>query len=464
MEIFITGATGVLGRATIPNLLEAGHRVRALARSAVDAQRFRDVGVEPIVGDLFDESTLARGLSGADAVMHLATRIPPAARLRSRDAWRENDRIRTEGTQRLLKVARSAGVHTFVYPSVSFVYAGDGDGWIDAEEGVVLAPWTVASSLEAERMVESFAAEGRRAIVLRLGVLYGPGNPLVADLLAAARRGLSAVVGRADGYQSSLWSEDAATAFVAALGAPSGTYDVVDDEPMRRRDIDAVLAGIVGRRSVRRLPERIQRLMAGAGAPFLFASQRVSNRRFQEATGWRPSVPSMRVGLPIAAEAARAERTPIRSETAMGTPPLVTLALGFLAVLTMTLGAWQMFAPESFFFQFPGGGFAWVHTDGPYNEHLVRDLGGPTLALGILAAWALADPSRRAVRAVGLMTVIPSVPHFIYHVATLDLLPTVLDQVLQTATLAVGLLAGVILLVAPLSGEGRRTVPDSLAA
>lgn len=300
MDVFVTGVTGVLGSAATPRLLNAGHAVRALARDEEAASRLRAAGVEPVVGSLFDPDALQRGMGGVAAVLHLATRIPPSSRMDSRDAWAENDRIRTEGTRLIVAAAASAGVKTIAYPSVTLLYADGGDGWIEAPTAAVSPTWTTASSLEAESMVRAFGDARAGGIVLRLGMLYGPGTPVAATLLEEARRGFSGIVGATDGYQSSLWTEDAGAALVAALRVPPGIYDVVDDQPMRRREIDEVLARLVGRRSLRRPPPAVESALAGSGASFLLSSHRVSNRRFRDASAWTPQVPSMREGLAIA--------------------------------------------------------------------------------------------------------------------------------------------------------------------
>src|SRR5829696_889228 len=125
--VFVTGATGVLGRATIPQLLASGHAVRALSRGAANDAAIRALGGEPVRGDLFDPESLTRALAGADAVLHLATRIPHSSEMWRRSAWVENDRIRAEGTMNLVNVALATGARVFVYPSFAFVYPNGGD-------------------------------------------------------------------------------------------------------------------------------------------------------------------------------------------------------------------------------------------------------------------------------------------------------------------------------------------------
>ncbi|HTO00773.1 MAG TPA: hypothetical protein VL068_08885, partial [Microthrixaceae bacterium] len=65
------------------------------------------------------------------------------------------------------------------------------------------------------------------------------------------------------------------------------------------------------------------------------------------------------------------------------------LALGYLALNSLVVGIWAQFAPRSFYDDFPGFGAVWVAVDGPYNEHLVRDVGGLNLALAVVLIAAL---------------------------------------------------------------------------
>ena len=89
--------------------------------------------------------------------------------------------------------------------------------------------------------------------------------------------------------------------------------------------------------------------------------------------------------------------------------------LGMLAVTGTTVGAWAAFAPRSFYDDFPGLGQVWVSVDGPYNEHLVRDVGALNLALAALAICALVTLARATIVATAIAWVVYGVPHLVYH-------------------------------------------------
>jgi hypothetical protein len=103
----------------------------------------------------------------------------------------------------------------------------------------------------------------------------------------------------------------------------------------------------------------------------------------------------------------------------------------------------------------------WVVVDGPYNEHFLRDIGGANLALAVVILFAIAQPSSGLVRAVAASMLVAQVPHFIYHAAHLDLLPSTLDRVLQTASLALTLAIPLIVLLRAGSIRHDRKKPSA---
>jgi hypothetical protein len=123
----------------------------------------------------------------------------------------------------------------------------------------------------------------------------------------------------------------------------------------------------------------------------------------------------------------------------------VKLLLAWFAFFGLAAGIWQQFAPRSFYDDFPGWGRHWVSPDGPYNEHLLRDVGQGNLAFGVVALVALLSGSVWLARATGLAAVIANIPHQIYHQHHVEVLPTASDQVLQTTTLTTVTVAAVAL-------------------
>jgi hypothetical protein len=125
----------------------------------------------------------------------------------------------------------------------------------------------------------------------------------------------------------------------------------------------------------------------------------------------------------------------------------VQVLLWFFAVEGLVVGGWQLLAPHSFWTDFPGLGRQWVSGDGAYNEHLVRDVGQATIAIGVVAVIGLVSGSVWVARATGLAALMAYLPHQLYHQEHLDRLPSDLDRVLQTAALSLVSVAAVVLTV-----------------
>src|SRR5262245_17324416 len=232
MNVFVTGATGVLGRTVTRLLLESGHKVWASSRSSDNESRLRALGAEPVRASMFDRPSLRPILANCNAILHLATHVPPANKSGGREAWEENDRIRTEGTRNLVEVALETNVSTFIYPSIAFLYADGGSNWLDdTSRTEPTAP--LKSTLYSEVEVERFTRLGRRGIVLRMGSFYGPASSSTTYMVRMGHRGLAMFFGRSKAYYPLIWADDAALAVIDGLAkAPAGIYNIVNDDPL----------------------------------------------------------------------------------------------------------------------------------------------------------------------------------------------------------------------------------------
>jgi nucleoside-diphosphate-sugar epimerase len=218
----------------------------------------RNQGAQAIAVDLYDAAAVRRAVTGHDAICNLATAVPASpVRVFFRSAWREMDRVRREISANL---ANAALVR------------------------------------DAEAQAERFARAGRTGIVLRFAGFYGADDPFTRQMLDSIRRGWSPFLGRPDGFCSWLAHDDAATAVVAALGVPAGSYNVVEDDPMRRRDLANGIAQLLGVRSPRFLPAALARMAGPVGETFA-RSLRISNRKLRQASGWQPRYPTPVAGL-----------------------------------------------------------------------------------------------------------------------------------------------------------------------
>jgi nucleoside-diphosphate-sugar epimerase len=294
VKVFVTGGTGAIGRYAVPALVAAGHQVSALARSESKAQTLRDHAVTPVNVSLFDAGALEAAFISHDAVINLASALPSTAKFMLRSAWADCERVRTEGSAAVVDAALRARVPRLVQESVAMIYRDAADTWIDEAAPVDHYPIATGNHA-AEASAGRFAARGGHAVVLRFGIFYGRGAAHSEQLMALARRHLAFRPGPADTYVSSIHLADAAGAVVAALECPAGTYNVVDDEPVTKRDNVAAMAAAVGVAPWFTGPGRLG-LLLGDRLTSMSRSLRVSNARLRAQTQWRPRYQSVREG------------------------------------------------------------------------------------------------------------------------------------------------------------------------
>lgn len=122
------------------------------------------------------------------------------------------------------------------------------------------------------------------------------------------------------------------------------------------------------------------------------------------------------------------------------------IALGFLGLSSLSIGAWAAFAPRSFYDGYPGFGSVWVAVDGPYNEHLIRDVGALNLALTVLLVGAAWTMSRDVVITAAAASAVWGLPHLLYHAFNTEGLGTI-DAAVSLSGLAAFLGLSVWILV-----------------
>ena len=294
MKIFVAGGTGVVGRTAVPRLVAAGHDVTVVARSADKDRAVEAMGATPVRVDLFDRAAVSSAVAGHEAVVNLATNIPPMSKAMRPSAWATNDRLRTEASRHLADAVVEHGARRFVQESITFPYLDGGDDWVDETAARSDSPFTVGATT-AEANAASVTDRGAAGVVLRFAQFYGPAASHTEFFVKTARRGVSPLMGTADGYTSFVHAADAGAAVLAALDVPAGVYNVAESEPHRRREVDAAMAAALGRKRLRRMPSAPVKAV-NKGADVLMRSHRISNRAFVEASGWQPVYPDPLVG------------------------------------------------------------------------------------------------------------------------------------------------------------------------
>lgn len=232
MKVLVTGGTGVVGKSAVDHLLKAGHTVRLLSRHAqADARQWAS-GVEPHEGSVSSDEAVAGAADGCDAVLHVAGIVsenPPEVTFQA---------VNVDGTRRLAREARRAGVRRFVY--VSSLGADGGDSGYHR------------SKYEAEQVTRAEAPPGW--LIVRPGNVYGPGDDVISLLLKMVRT-LPAIplVGAGDQPFQPVWVEDLGLALARAVerDAPRETaVDVAGPDVTTMRETIQLLAKITQRSPV----------------------------------------------------------------------------------------------------------------------------------------------------------------------------------------------------------------------
>jgi nucleoside-diphosphate-sugar epimerase len=180
MRVFLAGASGAIGRRLVPLLLRAGHEVTGTTRSVETARELEQKGITPAVLDVFDRQAVIDAIRAARSqiIIHQLTDLPrqfDQARILA--AYAKNARVRTEGTRNLLAAARIASVRRFIVQSIAFAYAAAGEPHSETDALNPNDPMravTVKGAIEMEQQI--LGEPALEAIVLRYGLLYGPGT------------------------------------------------------------------------------------------------------------------------------------------------------------------------------------------------------------------------------------------------------------------------------------------------
>lgn len=210
-KIFLAGATGVIGQRLSRLLLNAGYTVYGTTRSIAKTAQLQQLGVNPVVVDVFDAAALKTALlnSQANIVIHQLTDLPPGLDpARMSEARARNARLREEGTRNLVAAAVAAGVQRVVAQSIAFAYAPGPQPFAESCPLNTAADDAIAArSAQAVASLEQHVLNGPFfGIVLRYGKLYGAGTgfeqpptggPLHAD--AAAQAALLAITAKLNG-------------------------------------------------------------------------------------------------------------------------------------------------------------------------------------------------------------------------------------------------------------------------
>jgi nucleoside-diphosphate-sugar epimerase len=311
MRVFVAGASGAVGRRLVPLLVAAGHDVTGSTRSADKLDVVRALGADPVVMDGLDAQSVRSAVSRAvpEVVVHELTALGALAAAsnvrRYDDVFALTNRLRTEGTDHLLAAARSSGARRIVVQSFT--------GWTNQRIGGPVKSETdpidpdparpSRHTLAAIRSMESTVEHAGDLgwILLRYGVLYGPGTGIApgGEVVEMVRKRRLPLVGGGTGVWSFVHIDDAAAATAAAVDSDMvGVYNIVDDDPAPVSQWLPLLARTVGAKPPMPVPAWLARPLVGEHGMAIMTASRGSSNAKARRDLWQPEHRSWRQGFP----------------------------------------------------------------------------------------------------------------------------------------------------------------------
>lgn len=290
MRVLVTGATGLIGRPVVAELLDHGHTVLALTRSDASAAAVRDAGAEPVRGGLADLDVLRAAAARADGVVHLAF---------------DHDLSGDAALDRAIAAESSAlaALGEELTGSDRPLVTVSGTPWVAGrvatEDDALPTDGPVGGRSRTVNAVLALADQGVRGVAVRMPrTVHRDGQGGFAGLLTSAARQHGVVAHPGDGTQRwpAVHALDAAVLFRLALEqAPAGSvWHAVADEGDRVADLAAVIARRLGL-----AVEPDESAPFGPFAPIFALDQPASSARTRRELGWQPTGPSLLADLEL---------------------------------------------------------------------------------------------------------------------------------------------------------------------
>ncbi|WP_258371792.1 SDR family oxidoreductase [Curtobacterium sp. MCBD17_023] len=286
MHVFVTGASGWIGSATVDELLTAGHRVTGLARSDTSAAAVQAKGAEVLRGDLDDLEALRRGADAADGVVHLANKhdfAHPGV----------SDAAERAAVETLGEALVGSGRPLVVASGVARL-AGDRAA-TEADPNPAVGPHSMRGG--GENRALDFVDQGVRTVIARFApTVHGSGDSGFVSLIteAARRHGAAAIIGEGSNGWAAVHRTDAARLVRLGLeGAPAGTrMHVTAEDAVPTRDIARAIGDALGVPVTTIEPaEAVDHF--GFVGPFYAMEMAATSTATRDLLGWQPTGPTL---------------------------------------------------------------------------------------------------------------------------------------------------------------------------
>lgn len=298
MRILVTGATGFVGRAVTLALLANRHDVLAFVRTLAKAADLEAAGAALAVGEMLTPDTYVPQVGEVDAVVHTAQYGTSGRLTRAKlEQIKAADETMTKALAQVCLEQRKR----FVYTSGCFNYGDHGDAWITETTPETPSPLGEGHHDLAKYLLNLHRQAGLEVLILAPGFVYGPGGLFKTSFYDLLQKGQLRVFGTGENYWSPVHVDDLARAYVQAVerDVSGEVVNVVDDEPLRLRELVDALTDASGRPRVGNIPPWVLKFIIGEPlVASLTTSFRVNNDKAKRVLGWTPAFRSFRDGIP----------------------------------------------------------------------------------------------------------------------------------------------------------------------
>ena len=308
MKVFVTGATGFVGKAVVKALRERDHEVVGLVRDASKGQELAQLGVTLVVGDMLKPASYEGVISTVDAVINTAQ-----YGIHGRFTSKKFEQIERADILMTRTLARACLAHDkkLLYTSGVFNYGDHGDEWITEQTPLHPSPLGEAHTKVVEELLPLFREQRLRVIIISPGFVYGPGGLFKQSFYDTLQKEQLRIFGKGQNYWSIIHVDDLAAAYALAVESEGygETYNIVDDQPLRLRDLVNTFTEAMGKKRVGSMaPWLLKLLIGGPLVDSLVTSFRISNEKAKRELGWQPRYGTFKEGLPEVLKALQPEQ------------------------------------------------------------------------------------------------------------------------------------------------------------
>ncbi len=298
MRVFVTGATGFVGKAIVKALLQRKHEVVGLVRDAKKAKALEQLGVTLVVGDMLEPGSYEKAVPTVDSVIH-AAQYPIQGRF-------TKQKIQQMGQADILMtqtLSQACLLHNkkFVYTSSTLTYGDQADRWITEQSSLHAPPIAEAHEQLAKSLLSLHQEQHLRVIIIAPGWVYGAGGLFKQSFYDTQQKGQLSIFGAGKNYWSPIHVDDLASAYALAVESEAygEVYNGVDEQPMPMREITNLFTDALGVKRVGSMPPWLLKLILGGPlVNSLVISFRVKNEKVKQALEWQPRYATFKEGIP----------------------------------------------------------------------------------------------------------------------------------------------------------------------